>query len=279
MAIFNITQTPTNILESMERLSADEVRIIPEMVRIQEAQGLQLIFFKDYERIMEAGDTAFLQMVNKNNLDIDRIGIVLEEVDVIDNPHCLNDAKHYVNPKKVYIRPMNTTRSKKFLEQAIAHFELHNDPTFFDYFVETPILEGDMIDKMVDAIKGGFKKGAKDEAIRQKDRLIDDAKSGAKKVALAGLGLLAINKLASHFTKKYADEDARKHPYERSELIKKLRVLRGKLPDYESKYQKAEREKWENRGILGKIVYKIKVAISNIIARLRKLIHVSPASP
>lgn len=142
MAIFNVTQTPTNILESMERLPTDETCIIPELVRIQEAHGLQLIFFKDYERIMEAGDAAFMQMVNKNNLDIDRIGIILEEVDVINKPQCFNDAKHYVNPKKIYIRPMNTKRSKKLLEQAIAHFELYNDPTYFDYFVETPILEG-----------------------------------------------------------------------------------------------------------------------------------------
>ena len=271
MAIFNVTQNPTNILESMERLPIDETRVLPELVRVQEAHGLQLVFFKDYERILEAGDAAFLQMVNRNKLDIDRIGLVLEEVDVIDHPHYLNDAKHYVNPKKVYIRPMNTKRSKKLLEEAIAHFELYDDPTLFDRFVESPILEGEMIDKMVGAIKGGFEKGDKEEAIRQKDRLIKDTKSGAKKVALAGLGLFAINKLASHFTKKYADEDARKHPYERSELIQKLRVLRGKLPEYESKYQKAEREKWENRGILGKIIYKIKVAISNIIARLRRM--------
>ena len=271
MAIFNITQPRISILESIERLPIEETIIKPEMVRVQEAQGLQLVFFKDYQRILEAGDTAFLQVINRNGLDIDRVGIVIEEVDAINHPHYLNDAKHYVNPKKVYIRPMSTKRGKKLLEEAIAHFELYDDPTLFDQFLETTITEGELLDNMMNAVKGGLKKGAEEEAIRQKDRLISDAKSGAKKVAIAGLGLLAANKIASHFTKKYADEDARKHPYERSELIKKLRILRGKLPEYESKYQKAEREKWENRGIIGKIIYKIKIAISNIMARLRMM--------
>lgn len=267
MAVFVTEERQPSLLDSMERLPYREACIDPNQVRVQESNGLQLVFFKDYQRVVEEGDTAFLQMVNRNGLDVDKIGIVLEEVDAINNPHYLNDAKHYVNPKKVYIRPMNTKRGRKMLETAIAHFELYDDPTLFDQFLDEPILEG----ARMDAFVGGVKKGAQDEAKYQKDKLVHDVKSGAKKVAMVAGGLYALNKVASHFTKKYADEDAKKHPYERSELIKKLRVLRGKLPEYESKYQRAEREKWENRGIIGKVIYRIKTAISNIMARLRQL--------
>ena len=96
-----------------------------------------------------------------------------------------------------------------------------------------------------------------------------DLKSGAVKTGLALGGIYGAKKLINWATKKYADEDAKKHPDDRSMLIKKLRILRGKLPEYESKYQRAEREKWENRGIIGKIIYKIKTAIANILHKLK----------
>lgn len=266
MAIFDITSQPSIILYELERLPYSESCPKPDLVRVQEAQGLQLVFYRDFQRIMESGDASFLQMVNRNKLDINRVGIVIEEVDFIDHPHYLNDAKHYVNPKKVYIRPMSTKKGRKLLEDALSHFELYHDPTLFDYFVSSSILaeEG-----MVDAIVQGAKRGAKPELERHKEEVKSSAKSIALKTALAAGGLYAANQIASHYTKKYADEDARKHPYERSDLIRKLRMLRGKLPEYESKYQRAEREKWENRGIIGKIIYKIKTAIANILARLR----------
>lgn len=267
MAIFVMEERQPSLLDSIQRLPYSEACIDPNQVRVQESHGLQLVFFKDYQRVLEEGDTAFLRMVNRNGLDVDRIGLVLEEVDVINNPHYLNDAKHYVNPKKVYIRPMNTKRGRQMLESAIAHFELYDDPTLFDQFLDGPLLEGENLNAFI----GGLKKGAKEEAKYQKDKLVHDVKSGAKKVGAAAVGLYALNKVASHFTKKYAEEDAQKHPYERSELIKKLRILRGKLPEYESKYQRAEREKWENRGVIGRIIYRIKTAISNIMARLRRL--------
>lgn len=266
MAIFGIATQPSTILYELKRLPSSDSCLKPELVRVQEAQGLQLVFYRDFKRIMEAGDAAFLQMVNRNKLDIDRVGIVIEEVDVIDHPHYLNDAKHYVNPKKVYIRPMSTKKGRKLLEDALTALELYNDPKPFDSFIFSSTLsEGDM----VDAITQGIKKGTKQELERHKEEVKERTKSIGLKAALAAAGLYAANHAASNYTKQYADEDARKHPYERSDLIRKLRMLRGKLPEYESKYQRAEREKWENRGIIGKIIYKIKTAIANILIRLR----------
>lgn len=267
MAIFGITTRPSTILYDLERLPYSESCLKPELVRVQEAQGLQLVFYRDFKRIMEAGDSSFLQMVNRNKLDIDRVGIVIEEVDVIDHPHYLNDAKHYVNPKKVYIRPMNTKKGRKLLEDALNRFELYNDPTLFDHFVSSSTLAED---GMVDAITQGIKKGTEQGWKRHKEEIKSSIKSIGLKAALAAGGLYAANQIVSGYTKQYADEDARKHPYERSDLIRKLRMLRGKLPEYESKYQRAEREKWENRGIIGKIIYKIKTAIANILIRLRR---------
>lgn len=266
MAIFDIPEPEPSILDSIQRIPYTESSIDPKQVRVQEAHGLQLVFFKDYQRIMESSSYTFLQMVNSNNLDVDRVGIVLEEVDVINNPHYLTDAKHYVNPKKLYIRPMNTKRGKKLLETAILHLEMYGDPSLFDQFVEKPLslLENERIDSLIDGLNRGLKSGVD----HQKEELAKSAKSAAKKAAVVAGGIYAINKAASHFTQKYADEDARKHPFKRSDLIKKLRILRGKLPEYESKYQRAEREKWANRGVIGKIIYKIKTAISNIRARL-----------
>ena len=271
MAVFQIADLRPPVLEDLNltRLFPSETNIIPEMVRIQESHGLQLIFFKDYERVLESGGIVFAQMINRNGLDIDRIGLVLEEIDVINNPHTLNDAKHYVNPKRVYIRPMNTKKGRKMLEDALEQFEKFGDETLFENFVNLPLNENSIRDVAAGFGVGmaqGVKNGVKDNVKQVKQ----DVKSGIKKAGLVAGGMLAANAIASHYANKYADEDARKHPDDRSDLIKKLRILRGKLPEYESKYQRAEREKWENRGIIGKIIYKIKTAIANILHKLKR---------
>ena len=272
--VINLTQNSYSpITNSLPRL--DDMLLDPDLVRIQEAHGLQLIFYKDYLRLMQERDSSFIKVIHKNNLDIDKVGLIIEEIDFVNNPRCINDAKHYINPKKIYIRPMSTKKHRKVLEDSLEYFEKYDDSTKFDIFIESPLNETELAfnkDAMVSEIGKGAKRGAMKAINSHKDDVIKRAKSVAVKTALAAGGLYAINKIAGHYTKKFADEDARKHPDNRSELIKKLRILRGKLPEYESKYQRAEREKWANRGVIGKIIYKIKMAISNILHKLKRMI-------
>lgn len=263
----------STILDSLPKL--DSMPLDPDLIRVQEAHGLQLIFYKDYLRLMQESDSSFLRVIHKNNLDIDKVGLIIEEIDFVNNPRCISDAKHYINPKKVYIRPMSTKKHRKVLEDTLEYFEKYNDSTKFDIFIETPLHETELAfgpGNMVTAIGNGARRGAQKAIENHKEDVIKRAKSVAAKTALAAGGLYAINKIAGHYTRKLADEDARKHPDDRSELIKKLRILKGKLPEYESKYQRAEREKWANRGVIGRIIYKIKMAISNIMHKLKKMI-------
>ena len=107
------------------------------------------------------------------------------------------------------------------------------------------------------------------QATKAKREVKADISSTAKKGA-ALLGTLYVGKkIADHI----ADSDARKPRWQRSELIKKLRVLAGKKAEYESKYERAEREHLENKGIIGKILWKIKTAIRKLTDKLHSMIN------
>ena len=59
-----------------------------------------------------------------------------------------------------------------------------------------------------------------------------------------------------------------------TDLIKEIaQDYQKKKAEYESKYERAEREHWENKGIIGKILWKIKAAIRKLTDKLHSMIN------
>ena len=264
--IYSIDQP--SILDSMGRLAPRDMTI--EEARIIEGvDGIPYIFLDDYISLIEAGKES--QIYSRYHINLEDLHYIVDEARIINNPHYLKSRGKYINKSKLSIRPLNTRHTTKIAEEALAFFEEYDDPTLFDQFInEEENAEIHFVKNA--AIKGatsGLRDGIKQQAAKVKSDIKNDLKKTAKRGALLVGTLYAGKKIADHI----ADQDARKPNYLRSDLIKKLRVLRGKLPEYESKYERAEREHWENKGIIGKISWKIKAAIKKITDKLKGMAH------
>ena len=169
MAVYDVSSKPY-LLDSLQRIDQS---LSPIHIRIQECKdGRQLIFFKDYKKLVEGSSVSLFQVINHHRLDPDMVGLIIEEIDVINNPHYLNDAKHYVNPKKVYIRPMSTKKSRKLCEEALDYFESTGDSSLFDKYVNEDVNFGEKI-------MSGIKQGGQDALQHQKEKTTSEVKIGA----------------------------------------------------------------------------------------------------
>jgi hypothetical protein len=261
-----------SILDSMDRLDPKEMEFTVDEARVIEGvDGTHYVFLEDYVSLVEAGKED--EFFSTYNLLPNEISFIVDEARIINNPHYMKSRKKYVKNSKVSVRPLNTKHTTKMLEDAIAFYEEYEDFTLFDKFIneadEAKEEEPSPGSRWVSALGQGIKKGAVEGAKEQIERVKKGIKGEIKKTALQGLALGGALYAGKKIAQKYAENDAKKPNYMRSELIKKLRVLRGKKAEYESKLERANREKWENRGILGKIVYKIKHAIAVIIDKLK----------
>lgn len=253
-------------LQEIKRLSPSDLSFDASLVRIKRTNTHDLIFFEDFDKL---SSNQLTKVILEYNLDPDRLGVIIDEVKVLNNPHILSKTKKVINPSKIYIRPVDDTRYTKMIEEGINHFIEFGDWNKFDrYFLE----DSDFKNIEATGLKIGQKLslGAKEEARKEWREVKNEFKSdvsnfGKKAVTFAG-GLYAVNKILNDITKRYAENDAIKPENQRSKLIATLRVLKGKLPRYESELSRTY--DYKRKSILGKIIYKIKSAIRFILQKL-----------
>jgi hypothetical protein len=258
----------SSILSDLPHLCQEDVELHSDQIRIfKRNNGEALIFFEDYERLSEENPQLLVKVIHENGLDPDKIGFLIDESTLLwERSRLCRIARNATPRKKLFIRPLNTRHTTKMIREALFHLQETGDESMFDNYINE-----DSIKSILQSFGKGFGKGAVGQGEKEVAQIKKDVKSGAKKVAI-GAALIggtgyALNKIAS----KYADDDARKHPAYRSELIKKLRSLTGLLPEYEGKYARADRLSYQQKGIIGKIIHKIKAAIKAIKFKLAHL--------
>lgn len=255
------------ILENIQRLLPTDMDINIDQVRIRRTPNIDLIFYEDFEK-MSSNDLT--KVILEYNLDPDRIGVIIDEVKVFNNPHILYKARRVINPNKIYIRPISTARATKRITEAIDDFIESNNWDLFDQYINESEHENidkikdNLVDNLIDNVKSGAQEGWKEA----KSDIKKDVKKWGIRAAKVGAGMYLANKALNHITYHIARKDALKPEGQRSKLIATLRVLRGKLPSYEHQLQRTQREDYQKRNILGKIIYKIKEAIKSILRKL-----------
>ena len=252
--------------QEFNRLLPADLAFDPSLVRIQRTKSHDLIFFEDYENLSTDNLT---QVILNYNLDPDRLGVVIDEVRIINNPHILKNTKKIINPSRIFIKPISTVRSTKMIKEGIDYFINNNDWSLFDNYINesTENIENtaNLIGKeILSGGKKGFESGLKDA----KENIQTDLGKWGKRAVKFSAGLYVTNKILNQISKEYAENDAKKPKNKRSRLIATLRVLKGKLPEYESKLERTKREDYERRSLLGKIIFKIKSAILLILGKL-----------
>lgn len=234
-------------LNRLPRLLQEDVLPNYKAVRVYRIHDKDYIQLEDYLRFEDNSD-AFFHIVMENDLSLDDIDFVVDETHIIDNPHMIKSAKHIVNPNNLVVKRMNTDNYAKSIKEAIDEFESTGNSKTLDLLLEEN-------NGLVDAGAKGAKEGFKTTA--------QVAGKNLRNLGLLAGGLGAVSFGASKLVNHIADKDARIpiHSGRRSELIKKLRILNGKYEEYESKYDKAD---YQRKNIIGKILYKIKMAIKRL---------------
>jgi hypothetical protein len=254
-----------SVLDSLPRLEYHDISI-EEARLIEGLDGTVYIFLDDYVSLVESGRESLIY--SHYHVDPSKLGVIVDEVRLINNPHYLKSKKKYIKNTKVSIRPLNTKHQTRLIEDAISFYEQYQDFTLFDQFINE-----DHLDDLRNSVAQGITDGIKSEVYKQAHRVKGEVKADLSSTAKKGAALLGTLYLGKKIADHVADSDARKPRWQRSELIKKLRVLAGKKAEYESKYERAEREHWENKGIIGKILWKIKAAIRKLTDKLHSMIN------
>jgi hypothetical protein len=250
-----------SVLDYLPRLEYQEMSI-EEARLIEGLDGTTYIFLDDYITLVESGRENLIY--THYHIDPSKLGFIVDEARLINHPHYLKNRKKYVKNTKVSIRPLNTRHHTKLIEEAIAFYEQYHDFTLFDQFVNEDNIDF-VKDVAFSTAADVLKKKIPQVMEQKKQEAKDDLKKTAKRGAMLA-GALYLGKKAADY---YADNDARKPKEQRSSLIAKLRVLKGKQAEYESKYEKAE---YNKKGIIGKIIWKIKAAIKKILSKLKSMI-------
>lgn len=255
------------ILEGIQRLLPIDMNINIHDVRIQRTPNIDLIFYEDFDKLTSNDLT---KIILEYNLNPDKLGVIIDEVKVFNNPHMLYKARRVINPKKIYIRPVSTARATKKITEAIEDFIENNNWDLLDQYInESEHANLDKVkDNLIDNLVGNVKQGASEGWKEAKQDVKNDIKKWGIRAAKVGAGMYLANKALNHITYHIARKDALKPESQRSSIIAKLRVLQGKLPTYEHQLQRTRREDYERRNILSKIIYKIKEAIKSLLRKL-----------
>jgi len=237
-------------LNQLPRLLQEDIAPNYKAVRVYRKSDIDYIQLEDYLQVQDNPD-ALYQIIMENDLELDNIEFVVDETHIIDNPHMINSNKHIINGNKVVVKKMNTDNYARAVKEAIEEYESTGIWNKFDLLIEADSIGGAAVE--------GLKKGTK-EGLKTTAKTIG---KNVRNAALLAGGVGAVAYGINKFANKMADKDARItiHSGRRSELIKKLRVLNGKYEEYESKYDKAD---YQRKNILGKILYKIKMAIKRL---------------
>lgn len=207
------------------------------------------------------------QVILEDNLDPYNTGIAIDEIKILDNPHTLSKIKKVINPSNIYIHPADTVRATHRIQEGINEFIENQDWGLFDnYLTEDFDNSSKIMSQIGQNMATNMKKGASEEWDKTKKEFKNDVTDFGKKAAIFTGGLYATNKILDRITKRYAENDSQKPRSLRSKLLADLRVLRNKLHFYEVALTKGPSP--QKRSLLGKIIYKIKSAISSILHKL-----------
>lgn len=253
-----------SLLKDIPRLLIEDMKFDPALVRIKRIRHNDLIYFEDFNNL---SSNELTKVILEYNLNPDNIGVVIDEIKVLDNPHILSKTKKIVNPSKIFIRPVDTTRSTQRIQEGINEFIKNQDWGLFDNYLTEEFDNTSKIMRQIGQnMATNIKKGASEEWDKTKKEFKNDVTSfGKKAVALTG-GLYVANRFLDKVTQRYAENDSQKPKALRSKLLSDLRVLRNKLHFYEAALTKGPSP--QKRSLLGKIIYKIKSAISHILHKL-----------
>ena len=244
-----------NIIEDMKLLKRSDQEVLEEDINFiySKENDLYLFPYHHYKRLIESTNNNLAKVLLKNDIEIDKIGVIINEEELIDNTQEYIDACNNIG--KVFIRRLNTDNEKNILENITNQYlETGNEV----------ILEG-----ITDYMKG-VKKGLNDPDVGIKAQIKSTAIGSGIKLGGAALLTGGLIYGADKLGKRIADNDARELPENRSDLIRILRVMQGKLPEYVSKYDVA---RYEQKSRLGKIIDKIKEIIRKILRKLRLRDH------
>lgn len=253
-------------LKEIKRLPVIENSFNSSLIRIKRIRDNDLILYEDFENLSPNDLT---KVILEYNLNPDNVGVLIDEVKILDHPYILSKTKKMVHPSKIYIKPVSTTRSTKMIKEGIDYFINTKDWSMFDNYIHE---EHENIDatlpKIGAQVSVNAKAGAKQAWEDTKQDIANDVGLWGKKAVKYAGALYIANKTLNHLAKKYAESDAKKPRHLRSKLIADLRILKGKSAEYESKLERTRREDYEKRSILGKILFKIREAILYILNKL-----------
>ena len=256
------------IVNTLPRLRSTDMQFDVSKVRLQEiSNNLTLIFFDDFNLLNESN---LASIILHYNLDPNKVGLVIDEVKIIKDPYIYKKAKHVINPSKVYIRPIHIHHLSRMVENSIQEYIETNSWESFDNIINTSFstlyeTAGNWFQQRVMATTMPLQNKLKDRIQNTKERWKAGAQKYGKTAAMVGGGLAATYLVSDHLTKSYANDDYATHPFERSQLIAKLRTLVGKSAAYESEYERANEAR---KGILRRILDKIKAVIRSIKNKL-----------
>lgn len=227
-------------------------------------EDIHLIYFDDYD------DSILAKVILENRLNPDKVGLVIDETKVVRNPNLYIKARTIVSPNKLYVRQIHSIQSKKKITEALHYFENTEDWNKFDNYVYSLREDENYqnVDYAMERVGSEVKVGIKTGVTKGLEGIKSDFKSAGIKLGVAAGGAVALNAILNKVTKDYAEKDAKKSPFLRSKLIADLRVLKGKLPEYENQYERTRREDYERSNFLMKIILKIKYAIEWILIKL-----------
>ena len=273
------TESTLNFIDNLPRLTQEDVKPDYRTIRVIACEDCNLVNLKDFIAYKEQTDCSLADIERLYNIDNSKFYI--NEADAFDTSDVINYMlENNIDVKDITVNPLYTKPIEEQLEESIQYFIDSGSWGAYDFLMEAnspqppqgqPQQSNKQIiksgfDKIKDSLKKGFNAGVhnftnntlKPEAVK--------ARNNALKWSIGVPAFMAASYGAS---KLYANRDSKKDPAHRSELIKRLRVLRGKLPEYEGKYEQAKKEDFKKANIFKKIIIKIKETIQRLVAKIR----------
>ena len=273
------TESTLNLIDNLPRLTQEDVKPDYRTIRVIACEDCNLVNLKDFIAYKEQTDCSLADIERLYNIDNSKFYI--NEADAFDTSDVINYMlENNIDVKDITVNPLYTKPIEEQLEKSIQYFIDSGSWDAYDFLMEAnspqspqgqPQQSNKQIiksgfDKIKDSLKKGFDVGVQNFTNNTLKPEAVKARNNALKWSIGVPAFMAASYGAS---KLYANRDSKKDPAHRSELIKRLRVLRGKLPEYEGKYEQAKKEDFKKANIFKKIIIKIKETIQRLLAKIR----------
>ena len=260
------TESTLNFIDNLPRLTQEDVKPDYRTIRVIACEDCNLVNLKDFIAYKEQTDCSLADIERLYNIDNSKFYI--NEADAFDTSDVINYMlENNIDVKDITVNPLYTKPIEEQLEESIQYFIDSGSWDAYDFLMEAnspqppqgqPQQSNKQIiksgfDKIKDSLKKGFDTGIQNFT---NNTLKPEAVKTRNNALKWGIGIPAFMAASYGASKLYANRDSKKDPAHRSELIKRLRVLRGKLPEYEGKYEQAKKEDFKKANIFKKIIIK-----------------------